>query len=135
MPEHVHLLISEPERAPLAVAIQMVKQITSRKLRANRGLLRFWQARYYDYPVWSEKKRVEKIKYIHRNPVRRGLVSRPEEWKWSSFRQWSTGCDGTVEIESLWTARKRERTGLVLRLATHPSPKPGERVGQPQRVF
>ncbi|HZQ18609.1 MAG TPA: transposase [Terriglobales bacterium] len=76
MPEHVHLLISEPERKTLSVAIQMLKQITSRNLKPI-GSPRFWQARYYDFPVWSERKRVEKLRYIHRNPVKRGLVARP----------------------------------------------------------
>lgn len=69
MPEHVHLLISEPERSTLSVAIQMLKQITSQKLHA-KPLPRFWQVRYYDFPVWSAAKRMEKLRYIHRN--RRG---------------------------------------------------------------
>jgi putative transposase len=126
MPEHVHLLISEPGRGKLSVAIQMLKQIVSRKLRPS-GMRRFWQVRYYDLPVWSEKKRVEKLKYIHRNPVERGLVARPEDWKWSSFRQWATGCEGTVEVESQWTARKRERMGVTLtvtRVERNPHPPP-----------
>jgi REP-associated tyrosine transposase len=59
MPEHVHLLISEPERKTLSIVIQMLKQITSRKLKPA-GMLHFWQVRYYDFPVWSEAKRVEK---------------------------------------------------------------------------
>ena len=45
MPEHVHLLISESERKKLSVAIQMLKQITSRKLKAENAV-RFWQIRY-----------------------------------------------------------------------------------------
>jgi putative transposase len=114
MPEHVHLLITEPERGELSVAIQMLKQITSRRLR-SKNLARFWQVRYYDFPVWSEKKRIEKLRYVHRNPVARGLVNRPEDWKWSSFRQWATGCDGRVEIESQWTAWKREKLGIQLK--------------------
>jgi putative transposase len=113
MPEHVHLLISEPERSTLSVVIQMLKQITSRKLKPV-GALRFWQARYYDFPVWSERKRVEKLRYIHRNPVKRGLVARPEDWQWSSFMQWATGCVGTVEIECPSTALKRERMGMAV---------------------
>jgi putative transposase len=112
MPEHVHLLITEPERGELSVAIQMLKQITSRALRPT-DLARFWQVRYYDFPVWSEKKRIEKLRYIHRNPVRRGLVARPEDWEWSSFRQWATGCEGRLEVESQWTAQKRERSALL----------------------
>jgi putative transposase len=111
MPEHVHLLVSEPERGKLQVVIQMLKQITSHRLRSE-GTPRFWQVRYYDFPVWSEKKRVEKLRYMHRNPVKRELVARPEDWKWSSFRQWSTGCEGPIEIECQWTARKREKMGL-----------------------
>jgi putative transposase len=38
----------------------------------------FWQPRYYDFSVFSEKKYVEKLRYIHRNPVKRGLVESPE---------------------------------------------------------
>jgi putative transposase len=109
MPEHVHLLISEPERSQLAVVIQMLKQIVSRKMGERQP---FWQRRYYDFNVWSEKKFFEKMHYIHQNPVRRGLVKRPEDWKWSSFRHMATGEEGAVEVESQWTARKRERLGI-----------------------
>jgi putative transposase len=112
MPEHVHLLLSEPERGKLSLVIQMLKQITSRKLKP-RGQLRFWQVRYYDFPVWSETKRIEKLRYIHRNPVRRGLVLSPEDWNWSSFAHYATGVEGAVEIESQWTAGRRERLGIV----------------------
>src|SRR5579864_1132667 len=112
MPEHVHLLLSEPERGKLSLVIQMLKQITSRKLKAP-DQPRFWQVRYYDFPVWSEAKRIEKLRYIHRNPVTRGLAERPENWKWSSFAHYATGVEGPVEIESQWTARRRERLGVA----------------------
>ena len=132
MPEHVHLLISEPERGELSVVIQMLKQITSRKLRPSE-LLHFWQVRYYDFPVWSEKKRVEKLRYIHRNPVKRGLVARPEDWEWSSFRRWASGEEGRVEVECQWTARRRERIGVLPVLErTHPPAQNAGRVGQPR---
>jgi putative transposase len=117
MPEHVHLLISEPERSNLAVALQMLKQMVSRKLRLVPSSTPFWQARYYDFNVWSERKRVEKLRYMHRNPVKRGLVERPEDWRWSSFRHCLTGEESVVEIESQWTARKRERAGVFLTLS------------------
>lgn len=96
MPEHVHLLMSEPERRTLAVALQMLKQIVSRKLSVRKASHPFWQARYYDFNVWSERKYVEKLRYIHRNPVVRGLVSRPEDWRWSSYRHYLTGEDDVV---------------------------------------
>ena len=50
MPEHVHLLMSEPERATLSVALQMLKQNVARRLRSPEGGL-LWQPRYYDFNV------------------------------------------------------------------------------------
>jgi len=114
MPEHIHLLISEPERGVLAVALQMLKQNTSREMRDLTKGSRFWQERYYDSNVWSENKRLEKLRYIHRNPVKRGLVERPEDWRWSSFEHYISGTEGVVQIESMWTARKRELLGSTL---------------------
>jgi putative transposase len=49
-----------------------------------------------------------KLRYLHRNPVKRGLVQTPEEWKWSSYRHYALREIGVVEIESEWTARDRE---------------------------
>jgi len=106
MPEHVHLLVGEPSQSSLSVALQVLKQGTSRKLKA-RGAAQFWQRRYYDFNVWSEEKRVEKLRYMHRNPVKRGLVEKPEDWRWSSFRHYATREIGVVEIESRWTAFRR----------------------------
>jgi putative transposase len=111
MPEHVHLLVSEPERATLGVALQALKQSVARRL-VGKGE-HFWQARYYDFNVWSRRKRIEKVRYIHRNPVKRGLVEKPEDWRWSSFNHYATGVEGVVEIESEWTGRKRERMGII----------------------
>lgn len=102
MPEHVHLLVNEPLRILLAQFLKAVKQMTSRKLRGAHE--KFWQERYYDSNVHTEKARYEVIRYIHRNPVVRGLVDKPENWTWSSFRHYATGVKGAVEIESQWTA-------------------------------
>jgi putative transposase len=38
---------------------------------------RTWQHRFYDFVVFTEKKRIEKLRYMHRNPVERGLVLEP----------------------------------------------------------
>ena len=111
MPEHVHLLVNEPERGTVAQAMQSLKQGVARRL-ALRARDSFWQARYYDFNLWSERKFTEKLRYIHRNPVERGLVRRPEDWAWSSFRHYLTGQAGVVEIESQWTVRKREQIGI-----------------------
>ena len=107
MPEHVHLLLSEPERETLAVAIKSLKQGVSRRLIGEAG--HFWHKRYYDFNIRDHKQFVEKLRYIHRNPVTRGLCDCPEDWEWSSFRHYATGCEGSVKIESEWAARKRQR--------------------------
>ena len=115
MPEHVHLLLSEPWASSLATALQALKQSVSRTL-ALRGAEPFWQARYYDFNVWTEPKRVEKLRYMHRNPVARGLVAQPEDWPWSSYRHYLTGVEGAIEIESHWTPHRREQIGIVNRI-------------------
>jgi putative transposase len=107
MPEHVHLLVSEPERGTLAEAITSLKQGVARRLVA--GAEHFWQKRYYDHNVRSAESFTNKLRYIHRNPVKRGLCADPEQWPWSSFRHYWTGERGTVEIESEYTANARER--------------------------
>jgi putative transposase len=95
MPEHVHLLVSEPRNAALSKAIQALKL----SVAVQRNERPFWQARYYDFNVFTDRKRVEKLKYMHRNPVARGLVAEPDAWAWSSFRHYSMGEIGTVGIE------------------------------------
>ena len=107
MPEHVHLLVNEPSNATLAKAIQALKL----SIAVRRRERPFWLANYYDFNVWTAKKETEKLKYLHRNPVARGLVAKPEDWAWSSFRHHATGCAGAVEIESFWTAWRREHRG------------------------
>ena len=117
MPEHVHLLVNEPGRGLLSRTVQALKLSVSMRSRERP----FWQAHYYDFNVSSHQKFVEKLRYIHRNPVnhpsdedlslgtpvKRGLVTKPEEWLWSSYRHYQTGMHGTVEIESEWTACER----------------------------
>jgi putative transposase len=51
----------------------------------------FWQKRYYDFNIPNRSQVVEKLRYIHRNPVKAGLCERPEDWEWSSFRHRATG--------------------------------------------
>jgi len=109
MPEHVHLLVSEPECYTLATAIKAIKpSVARRQVKTGKH---FWQGRYYDFNVGTPQKRVEKLKYIHRNPVHRGLVERPEHWPWSSYRHYATGEVGTVQIDSPVAAWKRRQVG------------------------
>jgi putative transposase len=112
MPEHVHLLVSEPERDTLATAIKAIKQSVARK----QGGGRFWQERYYDFNVRTTEKRVEKVKYIHLNPVKRGLVDRRQDWPWSSYQHYATGEVGAVEITSPLSAWKLRQSGCEIKL-------------------
>jgi len=113
MPEHVHLLVSEPSAGgTLADAIHYLKLSFAKRLRTLRYKSEpgpFWQRRYYDRNVRDGEEFDTKLDYLHGNPVKRGLVRQPSEWKWSSYRHYALREIGVVEIESEWTARDRER--------------------------
>jgi putative transposase len=111
MPEHVHLLVSEPKRYKLSTTINVLKAEVSKQLKGPRK--QFWQRRYHDFNVLTHKKHVEKLRYMHRNPVKRGLVKEPQGWAWSGYRHYLTGVEGTVEIKSEWTWNGRERSSRI----------------------
>jgi REP-associated tyrosine transposase len=95
MPEHIHLLIGEPARGTPSAVLQVLKQRVSRRLRRKarncsstrqlplrfdaegHTLPQFWQPRFYDFDVWSQTKIVEKLHYVHMNPLKRKLVAHP----------------------------------------------------------
>jgi len=95
MPEHVHLLVSEPREAPLSlgsVAAERTALLAGAVLRLQRVVA---------------QKQIEKLRYIHRSPVARGLVAKPEDWPWSSYAHYANGVEGVVEVESQWVAFRR----------------------------
>ncbi len=114
MPEHIHLLLGEPERGDPSKIMQAIKQGFARRvLRRMReacdpgqGRLwntaldngHVWQVRFYDFVVLTEKKRVETLRYMHRNPVKRGLVLQPQDWNWSSYRHYANGERGILLV-------------------------------------
>ena len=110
MPEHIHLLISEPETGDPSVVMKVVKQRFARMVRKRRlcsaqTLLwsesdpgHVWQKRFYDFNLRSQRKLIEKLRYMHRNPVRRGLVAEPDQWRWSSFRSYAYAERGAVRV-------------------------------------
>lgn len=111
MPEHFHLLISEPQERTPSTVIQALKLGFARRvlvqMRRRRDPFQaslfehvpqhIWQKRFYDFNVWTNRKRVEKLSYMHRNPVKRGLVESPELWRWSSYRAYAFGEAGAVK--------------------------------------
>jgi len=96
MPEHFHLLISEPRQGTPSTVVQALKLSFVRRMCESSPHI--WQRRFYDFNVWSPRKQVEKLRYIHRNPVKRGLVEQPDQWMWSSFRSYAYGEPGQVQI-------------------------------------
>ena len=89
MPDHVHLLLSEPQRGTLADALKSLNQGVARRLIG--GAEHFWQKRYYDFNIRNHPQFVEKVRYIHRNPVKRGLCDRAEGL---GMEQLPPSCDG-----------------------------------------
>jgi len=102
MPEHVHLLLSEPRQGTPSAVLQKLKQRVARRLRKHRktvsaaqlrlpfehrgeSLRAFWQARFYDFNVYSRGKEKEKLNYMHANPLIRKLVKHPKDWPRSSW--------------------------------------------------
>jgi putative transposase len=118
MPEHFHLLVSEPEKGDPSVVMQALKLGFARRVLPARRCYddhatepkHVWQRRFYDYNVRSQHKRVEKLRYIRRNPVRRGLVAAPEQWRWSSFRDYAHRESGPVRVND-WTVLKMKVRG------------------------
>ncbi len=118
MPNHVHLLISEPKKSTPATVLQMLKQRVSRKMRKEKTLVprgqrqipfprfvselpQFWQPRFYDFNVYSHAKKNEKLDYMHANPVNRGVVKHPKDWPWSSWAFYSGEEPGLVPIDAV----------------------------------
>ena len=117
MPEHSHLLVSESARGTPSTVMQVLKQRVSRQMRKRKrrrvgeaqlafpfgalesGLPQFWQRRFHDFNVWSHKKTMEKLEYMHLNPVKRGLVVHPKDWAWSSYGLYATGAKGSEPID------------------------------------
>jgi putative transposase len=101
MPNHVHLLISESGDCTPSVILKVLKQRVSRDLRAGTtgNLPSFWQPRFYDFNVWSEKKFREELDYMHANPITKRLVEDPKDWPWSSWSFYFNGDAGLIAID------------------------------------
>jgi len=119
MPEHFHLLLSEPQERTLSTVMQALKLGFARRVlaqqRRRRNVAqaelfepaprRIWQPRFYDFNVWTARKRAEKLRYMHRNPVKRGLVESPELWRRSSYRTYAFAESGPVRVNE-WQVLK-----------------------------
>ena len=111
MPQHVHALIWLAKTGELRRFMHEWKRISSFRIRRwyeqfspayfrefGYGV-RFWQPKYYAFPIYERAKLEEKLRYIHENPVRSDLVERAIDWRWSSARWYETGRSVGVPIQ------------------------------------
>jgi len=118
MPEHIHLLIwpDLPDYPASKVAWHLkrnfAKEIIARwkeldapilsKIRIQDDKHRFWQpGGGYDRNIIDSHELPEKISYIHSNPVRRKLVTHPEDWNWSSAKWYAGDRDNQLPIDDI----------------------------------
>lgn len=94
MPEHVHLLITEPPESSVATVVQSLKVSVSKQLPQTP----FWLPRYHDRNITNQETTNTILRYIHRNPVKRGLVENPQDWPASSYRHYLLHEEGPVAI-------------------------------------
>jgi putative transposase len=98
MPDHVHAIVWFPATGRLSQFMHGWKRKSSFHIRAwyRREAARyfegfgegdrFWQPKYHSFEICQNSKLEEKVRYMHNNPVRSGLVKRATDWKWSSAR-------------------------------------------------
>ncbi len=122
MPSHVHMFAQFHDGISPSKALRGLKRISSYHLlesykqhfpgvypylvthEGGRNSRRFWQAGigYDQHQTGDDDALREIIEYIHGNPVRAGLTGAPEEWEWSSARDWLGKQTGLVGISSPW---------------------------------
>jgi putative transposase len=93
-----HCICAPVHPATISLAMKSVKQSSTSASNQRRGTeSELWQPRFpsaglracFDRSLRSVKEYEEKVEYIHLNPVRAGLVSRPEDWRWSSYNEYA----------------------------------------------
>jgi putative transposase len=90
LPDHWHAILGPRYPKGLSRVMESVKVSSTRQINAERGELgRLWQGRFFDRALRTVKEYQETVEYIHLNPPRRGLVKRPEDWKWSSVHEYA----------------------------------------------
>jgi putative transposase len=97
LPDHWHALIIPLEGDTLPNLMDAVKVASTLGInRSRRAKGPVWQRRYFDRIVREVREYHKTVEYMHLNPVRRGLASRPEDWLWSSIH--SYGGPGPVRL-------------------------------------
>ncbi len=90
MPDHWHALLWTGYPLTISRTVQDVKWLSARALnQARRTSGAVWQHQFWDRFVRRRKEFTDRLVYMHMNPVRKGWVTKPEEWRWSSYNNYS----------------------------------------------
>ena len=88
MPDHWHAIPYPPSPLTISAVIKSIKLSSTNAVRCCRGETgELWQGRFFEHALRIVKDYTDAVEYIHPNPVRRGLVRRPEDWVWSSYQE------------------------------------------------
>jgi putative transposase len=91
IPDHVNLLIKPTGEANISrimLSIQRTFTLTYKEVYGITRSLSLWQSRFWDHIIRDEDDLRRHVDYIHFNPVKHGLVARPEDYSHSSYRYW-----------------------------------------------
>ena len=90
LPDHWHAIIYPPHPLTISMSMESIKDGATKRINHSRreaGVL--FQPRFFDRALRTVQEYHEKVEYIHLNPVKAGLASRPEDWTWSSFHNYT----------------------------------------------
>ena len=123
MPDHIHLMIWPHGESTVSDIMRDYKEFTSKRIirqaevegidewvaafrragqETGRSKNKVWQDSYWDENVFTERFLRQKLNYMHRNPVRAGLVERPGDYPYSSYRNYQLGEEWLIEIDRGW---------------------------------
>ena len=90
MPDHWHALVGPDIPLTISRVVQDIKWLAARSLNRRRQLRGpVWQHQFWDRFIRHEKEFQQRVQYMRLNPVRKGLVPRPEDWRWSSYNNFA----------------------------------------------
>ena len=101
LPDHWHAIFYPPPPLTISRVMQAIKDGATKRInRTRREVGRLWQPRFFDRALRTVKEYNAKVEYIHLNPVKAGLVARPEEWPWSSVHDYRSSVQRAVATPS-----------------------------------
>ena len=85
MPDHVYVVFALGERQTPGPIVASFGKYTARRLNELTGRQgRVWQHGFYDHCLRDENSYLKHLRYVIENPVRKGWVTRPEDWPYSA---------------------------------------------------